>query len=64
MVVDILGFSQMITNLADYKQAQRIQDWITLVESTREQAAIEDIQLISDTLFAKPESTEGHGWTA
>ena len=60
MVADILGFSRMIQNLDDHRQAKRISDWIEVVETTRSQCGVLEIQLISDTLFAREtNSVEG-----
>ena len=57
MVVDILGFSNMIENLSGDEQTQRIADWIYLVESTRCLSNVQEIQLISDTLFVREEDS-------
>lgn len=57
MVVDILGFSKIITNLNGDEQSQRIADWLELVETTSSEVSVEDTQLISDTLFAKEEDS-------
>lgn len=57
MVADILGFSQMITNLSDKEQSKRINDWTALVRDTKKQASVRDIQLISDTLFVREEDS-------
>ena len=55
LVVDILGFSQLISNLDGVAQIQKINDWTKLVKETRRKTRIADIQLISDTLFAREE---------
>lgn len=57
MVVDMLGFSQMIENLSGDEQTKRIMDWIELVEASRLKTAVNEIQLISDTLFAREEDS-------
>ena len=55
MVADILGFSRMIGNLSGGQQAQRIAEWVNLVQRAGLQAGVEERQLISDTLFAREE---------
>ena len=60
MVVDILGFSEIIKNLDRDEQNQRVVSWLDLVETTRHQVCVKDTQLISDTLFVREEdSIEG-----
>ena len=60
MVVDILGFSEIIKNLDGDEQNQRVVSWLDLVETTRHQVGVKDTQLISDTLFVREEdSIEG-----
>ncbi len=57
MVADILGFSKMIRNLNGDQQAQRITEWTELVRDTGLEAGVKEIQLISDTLFAREEDS-------
>ena len=60
MVVDILGFSEIINNLDGEDQSQRIADWLSLVETTQHETNVKQTQLISDTLFVREEdSIEG-----
>ena len=60
MVVDILGFTEIIKNLGHEEQNQRIMDWLALVETTRVEARVAEPQMISDTLFVREEdSLEG-----
>ena len=60
MVVDILGFTEIITNLNHREQSQRIQDWLELVNSVKSEVGVQSTQVISDTLFVKEEdSSEG-----
>ena len=62
MVVDILGFSQIVTNLSGEDQSGRIADWIELVETARVESGVSQTQLISDTLFAREQdSSDGLG---
>ena len=57
MVVDILGFSEIIKNLDHDEQKQRIEDWLELVETTRLEVGVGDTQLISDTIFVREEDS-------
>ena len=60
MVCDILGFSSMIQNLDCEHQAQRITQWVDLVQRAGRLVGVKKTQLISDTLFAREEdSAEG-----
>ena len=60
MVMDILGFSEIINNLDSSEQDQRIEEWLDLVEATKHEARVKHHQLISDTLFMREEdSAEG-----
>ena len=52
MVADILGFSEMIKNLSDAQQRQRVEEWVTLINEVTNETEVSNIQLISDTLFA------------
>ena len=58
LVADILGFSQMITNLTDDEQRQRIREWIDLVQTTKLEVGTKDTQLISDTLFVRADDSD------
>ena len=57
MVADLLGFSRMIKNLDGDQQAQRIAEWVDVVQHAGLQAGVEERQLISDTLFAREEDS-------
>ena len=57
MVVDILGFTEIIKNLGHDEQNQRIADWLELVETTRAEAGVAEPQVISDTLFVMEEDS-------
>ena len=58
LVADILGFSQMITNLTGDEQRQRIREWIDLVQTTKLKIGTKDTQLISDTLFVRADDSD------
>lgn len=51
LVVDILGFGQMIKNLSERDLNTKIDTWITIVKETCKSLNIQNYQLISDTLF-------------
>ena len=53
MVIDILGFSQITKNLKGDKLAERMVDWVNLVETTAVEVGVKATQLISDTLFVR-----------
>ena len=53
MVIDILGFSQITKNLKGDELAQRMIDWVNLVETTAVEVGVKATQLISDTLFVR-----------
>ena len=57
MVVDILGFSEIIKNLKGDELDQRIMDWIELVQTTKVEAGVKETQLLSDTLFVREEDS-------
>ena len=57
MVVDILGFTEIIKNLDREAQNRRIADWIELIETVRLEVGVEGTQVISDTLFVKEEDS-------
>ena len=62
MVVDILGFSDIIKNLKGDELDQRIMDWIELVQTTAVEVGVKETQLLSDTLFVREEdSADGLG---
>jgi hypothetical protein len=51
LVVDILGFGQMVNNLSPSDLDEKMNTWIDIVKGTCESLEIENYQLISDTLF-------------
>src|SRR5216117_3259948 len=51
-VGDLLGFSRIIENSTGAELDQRVQAWIDLVEEAATAASINNLQLISDTVFA------------
>ena len=56
-VADVLGFSNIVRNSNDVDLVARIKKWTTLVDSLAEQHGIDNIQLISDTIFAHTDSS-------
>ena len=60
LVADVLGFSNIVSNLKHGELDKRIPTWIGLVEAIKTEAGVEKMQLISDTLFVQEEdSREG-----
>ncbi|MCY3705428.1 MAG: hypothetical protein OXH08_07990 [Gammaproteobacteria bacterium] len=57
LTCDILGFSKMVSNLDSNTLQQRIRVWIDLVEAARHSSGVEEVQFISDTVFAREENS-------
>jgi hypothetical protein len=51
LVVDLLGFRNIVRNLDENQLRARVDGWINLVDEGAQSAEISDLQLISDTLF-------------
>lgn len=51
LIVDILGFSNIVNNLPSIELSVRIQEWVDLVKELTSKFKIERFQLMSDTLF-------------
>jgi len=56
-VADILGFGNIVRNSNEVDLVARINSWTTIVDSLAHQHGIDNIQLISDTVFAYTESS-------
>jgi len=56
-VADILGFGNIVRNSNEVDLVARINSWTTIVDSLAHQHDIDNIQLISDTVFAHTESS-------
>jgi hypothetical protein len=52
LIADLLGFGAIIRNLDGNARAIRIAGWLSLVDKSARACSIEQIQLISDTVFA------------
>ena len=60
LIADLLGFSNLVTNLDTVALDKRVQQWVSLIEEAKNNSGVTKVQLISDTLFASEEdSTEG-----
>ena len=60
LVLDLLGFLSLVSNLHPNELHQRIENWVDLVERVMNDNGVTDIQLISDTVFVKEQdSSEG-----
>ena len=57
LTADLLGFSNIVTNSSEDELSERIGDWVTLVETAAHACNVQNIQLISDTVFASADST-------
>ena len=57
MLIDILGFSRVISNLSGEQLLQRMQDWVDLVDTTAVEVGVEETQILSDTLFVREEDS-------
>ena len=58
LVADVLGFSNIVKNLPSAKLEERVDTWINLVKNSKNDAEIEKLQLISDTVFALEDDSE------
>ena len=57
---DLLGFSNIVSNLDQDALNERIKDWIRLVQGIKSKFHIKDLQFLSDTIFVREEdSREG-----
>jgi hypothetical protein len=60
IVLDVLGFRQMVRNLEGQRLADRIDGWVRLTQESGRECGLENVQLISDTVFASaPDSADG-----
>ena len=59
LVADVLGFSNITTNLSHAELSGRVRAWMAIVENTRRETGVEGVQLLSDTLFAWEADTGG-----
>lgn len=60
LVADLLGFGKIVKNSTEKTLIERIDSWTKLVATTARLHGIENLQLISDTIFAgTPSSLEG-----
>ena len=53
LVADVLGFSNIVSNTPHDSLSERIETWIRLVEEVKHETDIDEMQLISDTIFAR-----------
>ena len=54
---DLLGFSSIVSNLGQDELDKRINVWTDLVQKVKCEAGINDLQLISDTLFMQEQDS-------
>ncbi|MCY3823604.1 MAG: hypothetical protein OXG62_07015 [Nitrospinae bacterium] len=53
LVADVLGFSNIVSNLHPNHLSRRMATWLHIVEETSREMEIKDIQLVSDTIFVR-----------
>lgn len=58
MIVDVLGFSNIIQNLSDADLSSRINEWVTLTARAAESTSIDRFSMLSDTVFAATDASE------
>lgn len=58
MIVDILGFSNIIQNLSDADLSLRINEWVKLTVRAAKSASIDRFSMLSDTVFAAADANE------
>ena len=58
LVADVLGFSNIVSNLSHDILSDRMNTWVGLVQEVGVETGIENIQLASDTLFAQEEDSQ------
>ena len=58
LVADVLGFSNIVSNLSHDNLSERMGTWVSLVEETRDETGIKRMQLVSDTIFAQENDSE------
>ena len=57
LTADLLGFSNVINNSNDNEVSARVDAWTSLVDAAAQEAGVQRLQLISDTVFAGSDST-------
>lgn len=62
LIADILGFSQIVTNLTFEELDKRINEWVILVKETAAKYEIKEYQLLSDTLFLSIEGQDNNSF--
>jgi len=57
LVADMLGFSRVVSNLSEGELDRRTGEWVVFVKAAASRASVDQLQLISDTVFAAASST-------
>lgn len=57
LVADVLGFSRLVRNLDHRQLDDRLGIWVSLVEDIRVETGIQNVQLISDTIFVREDDS-------
>ena len=58
LVADILGFSNVVSNLPPDNLSERMDAWVCLVQQTKCDTKIDRVKLVSDTIFAQVADSE------
>ena len=58
LVADVLGFSNIVSNLSEDEMDERINAWISMVTEIKSETGLTSLQLVSDTVFAKEDDSE------
>ena len=58
LAADLLGFSSIVCNLDQDELDKRVNGWTNLAQKIKSEAGINELQLISDTLFVREEDSK------
>lgn len=58
LIVDLLGFSNIVKNIPDSGLPARIDEWVSLTQRAASNASVEKVSMLSDTVFAAAEASE------
>ena len=58
LVADVLGFSNIVSNLNHAELDNLMSEWVDLIKHIKTETGIRDVQLISDTLFVREENSQ------
>lgn len=58
LLLDLLGFSNIVRNLPPEDLDTRINAWVSLIESAAKESSVSQVSMLSDTVFAATESSQ------